>query len=233
MYSPTSSTTRQNTTPSSLGLQTVREPRPPPGHQPSRDRYSLMSISRAASPVWRYFSVTVVTGTVVLRQVLQCITVMLAASVAPPAHKRYLRYMRPPWQPYRGAGHAHITGTRAVTRSHKHPTKNDIPLCESHDIPAFLNEMTEDVVTQQGHARTGRLNASELFVCALFESAIPAHHAVTLTPNLSSQFPFLRRNAHTHTRSIPPSCAVPTLRALVPCCCVTTSSVISFKNAGM
>ena len=25
----------------------------------------------------------------------------------------------------------------------------------------------------------------------------------------------------------------PTVRALVPCCCVTTSSVISFKNAGM
>ena len=122
-------------------------------------------------------------------------------------------------------GAAHITGARAVTRSHEHPTKNGIPLCESHDIPAFLNEMTEDVVTQQ-HGARAHTNGKAQFAYAIA-------YTVTSTPNLSSQFPFLRRNAHTHTLGAFHLLCCSTVRALVPCCCVTTSSAISFKNAGV
>ena len=105
---------------------------------------------------------------------------------------------------------AHHRGTggevrEEVTRApHKERHSTQPQLVESHGIPAFLHEMTEDVVTQQ-HGARAHTNGKAQFAYAIA-------YTVTSTPNLSSQFPFLRRNAHTHTLG---ACAVP---PCVPLC---------------
>ena len=119
--------------------------------------------------------------------------------------------------------HHRGTGGDEVTQARRHTTSPQ--LCESHYTPAFLNEMAEDVVTQQHGTRARtveqhrRWNAPSVCVCA-----------------------FLRRNGNCDDRFgvdvtvyaiAYANCAFPFVCALAPCCCVTTSSVISFKNAGM
>ena len=64
--------------------------------------------------------------------------------------------------------HHRGTGGDEVTQARRHTTSPQ--LCESHYTPAFLNEMAEDVVTQQHGTRARTVEQHRLRVCVCAHS---------------------------------------------------------------